>query len=81
MYSSLKYLSVYAYAYATLLVPITVNAQFPPDPEGITILKSRFNENITISYKEVSTKKNYNHWIILVALPDPQVSIFLARTM
>lgn len=35
------------------LLPVTVWAQFPPTPEGITILKSKFNENITISYKEV----------------------------
>lgn len=29
-------------------------AQFPPKPEGITLLKSKFHENVTISYKEVS---------------------------
>ena len=28
-------------------------AQFPPKPEGITVLKSRFHENVTISFKEV----------------------------
>ncbi|KAI0005255.1 carboxypeptidase C [Xylariaceae sp. FL0662B] len=27
-------------------------AQFPPEPEGITILQSKLHENITISYKE-----------------------------
>ncbi|KAF6829341.1 carboxypeptidase s1 [Colletotrichum plurivorum] len=27
-------------------------AQFPPEPEGITLLKSKFHENVTISYKE-----------------------------
>ncbi|KAF4893617.1 Carboxypeptidase S1-like protein B [Colletotrichum fructicola] len=27
-------------------------AQFPPTPEGVTVLKSKFDENITISYKE-----------------------------
>ncbi|KAH8647247.1 serine carboxypeptidase [Xylariales sp. PMI_506] len=26
--------------------------QFPPEPEGITILKSKFHENVTISFKE-----------------------------
>jgi len=31
-----------------------VAAYFPPEPEGITILKSKFHENFTISYKEVS---------------------------
>jgi hypothetical protein len=30
------------------------SAQFPPKPEGTTVLKSRFHENVTISYKEVS---------------------------
>lgn len=28
-------------------------AQFPPEPKGITVLKSKFHENVTISYKEV----------------------------
>jgi carboxypeptidase C (cathepsin A) len=28
-------------------------AQFPPTPEGLTILKSKFHENVTISFKEV----------------------------
>lgn len=28
-------------------------AQFPPTPEGVTVLKSKFDEGITISYKEV----------------------------
>lgn len=27
-------------------------AQFPAEPEGITVLRSRFGEGITISYKE-----------------------------
>jgi hypothetical protein len=30
-------------------------AQFPPTPENVTIIKSRFDEGITISYKEVCT--------------------------
>lgn len=28
--------------------------QFPSEPEGITLLRSQFDNNITISYKEVS---------------------------
>jgi hypothetical protein len=28
------------------------SAQFPPKPKGVTILKSKFHENVTISYKE-----------------------------
>ncbi|KND92309.1 Carboxypeptidase S1 [Tolypocladium ophioglossoides CBS 100239] len=27
-------------------------AQFPPKPQGVTVLKSRFHENVTISFKE-----------------------------
>ncbi|KAI5919445.1 carboxypeptidase C [Camillea tinctor] len=27
-------------------------AQFPPKPEGLTVLKSKFHENVTISFKE-----------------------------
>ncbi len=30
------------------------SAQFPPKPEGLTILKSKWHENVTISFKEVS---------------------------
>lgn len=28
-------------------------AQFPPRPEGVTVLRSKFHENVTISFKEV----------------------------
>lgn len=45
---------------ATLLAAIflagsllgTSRAQFPPKPEGVTVLKSKFHENVTISFKE-----------------------------
>lgn len=33
-----------------------VAAQFPPEPEGIKVLRSKFHENVTISYKEVSSQ-------------------------
>ncbi|KAL0936069.1 carboxypeptidase s1 [Colletotrichum truncatum] len=33
------------------LISLT-SAQFPPKPEGVKVLKSRFHENVTISYKE-----------------------------
>lgn len=36
----------------------TVRAQFPPAPDGLTIVRSRINENITISFKEVRMKGN-----------------------
>jgi hypothetical protein len=29
---------------------------FPPTPENVTVLRSRFNSDITISYKEVSAR-------------------------
>lgn len=28
-------------------------AQFPPKPDGITTLQSKFHENVTLSFKEV----------------------------
>ena len=31
-----------------------VAAQFPPTPEGVTVLKSQIEEGIQISYKEVA---------------------------
>lgn len=30
-----------------------VQAQFPPTPEGVTVLESRFGDGVKISYKEV----------------------------
>ncbi|KAH7303474.1 serine carboxypeptidase [Stachybotrys elegans] len=38
-------------ALAAALVPLA-SAQFPPTPEGVTVVKSKFDERITISYKE-----------------------------
>lgn len=29
-------------------------AQFPPKPEGVTTLKSKLHENVTLSFKQVS---------------------------
>ncbi len=29
------------------------SAQFPPKPEGVTVLKSKLHDNVTISFKEV----------------------------
>jgi hypothetical protein len=42
-------------SHGILLASILViaHAQFPPKPRGLTVLKSKFHENITISYKEV----------------------------
>ncbi|KAH0431460.1 carboxypeptidase s1 [Colletotrichum camelliae] len=45
----LKSLSVVAVATALMQSSL---AQLPPTPEGVAVLKSKFNENITISYKE-----------------------------
>ena len=39
------------FAYASLVD--LVSSQFPPKPQGLTILQSKFHENVTISYKEV----------------------------
>jgi hypothetical protein len=37
------------------LLCATVIAQFPPSPENVTTIQSRFDDGITISYKEVCT--------------------------
>ncbi|KAK1752302.1 serine carboxypeptidase [Echria macrotheca] len=29
-----------------------INAQFPPTPEGVTVIKSKLHDNVTISFKE-----------------------------
>lgn len=36
------------------LVSPVLTQGLPPTPEGVTVLKSKFHENVTISYKEVS---------------------------
>lgn len=36
-------------------------AQFPPEPEGLKVLKSKFHENVTITYKEVFPLFAINH--------------------
>jgi hypothetical protein len=33
------------------------NTQFPPTPEGVTVLESQIEEGIRISYKEVRTSQ------------------------
>ena len=37
---------------ASLSLLAYVSAQFPPAPEGVTTIKSKFNDGIKISYKE-----------------------------
>lgn len=42
---------------AGALVALTsgvANAKFPPKPEGLKVLESRFGDGVQISYKEVS---------------------------
>lgn len=34
-------------------------AQFPPIPEGVTVLESKFGDGVKISYKEVSKIPGY----------------------
>jgi hypothetical protein len=36
-----------------LLFITSSTAQFPPTPEGVTVLQSKFGDGVTISYKEV----------------------------
>jgi hypothetical protein len=48
---SMVLLAVVAASLAAL--PSAVNAQFPPTPEGITTVPSRFKNGVILSYKEV----------------------------
>jgi hypothetical protein len=41
-------------AIAAAAIPL-VSAQFPPKPDGLTILHSKFGNGVKISYKEVGT--------------------------
>lgn len=38
---------------ALFLQVLRTSAQFPPTPENITVLESRFGDGVSISYKEV----------------------------
>lgn len=40
-------------------------AQFPPKPEGVTVLRSKFHENVTISFKEVCFLLNILVFLLL----------------
>ena len=42
---------------ATTVFIASVVAQFPPTPEGLTKLVSKYNPDISISYKEVAITK------------------------
>jgi hypothetical protein len=44
--------SLLAWAGAALVGPVV--AQFPPSPQNVTIVKSKLNPAVSISYKEVS---------------------------
>lgn len=39
------------------LAPNFAHAQFPPTPEGLTVVDSKFKEGVKISYKEVRILK------------------------
>lgn len=41
---------------AALIGLQTASAQFPPKPEGATVLRSKVHENVTLSFKEVGTQ-------------------------
>jgi hypothetical protein len=48
-----------------------VTAQFPPKPEGVTVLESKLEEGVTISYKEV---KNLSRTVITFCLHDTRMT-------
>ena len=39
---------------------LTASQYFPPTPEGLTVVKSKFVEGVSISYKEVSIVQIYS---------------------
>jgi hypothetical protein len=48
-----------------------VTAQFPPKPEGVTVLESKLEEGVTISYKEV---KNLTSAVITFCSHDTRMT-------
>lgn len=47
---------VYSFIFYAALFLVHVSAQYyPPKPEGLNILESRFRSGVTISYKQVSS--------------------------
>lgn len=49
-------------------------AQFPPTPEGVTVLKSKFDERIEIRYKEVSAPLSLTMSVNCQLTPDSPAS-------
>jgi hypothetical protein len=44
-----------------------VNAQFPPKPEGLTVLESQLDEGVRISYKEAGHfHVEYSHCLLII---------------
>lgn len=54
-YRMLRFPSSWLLACAAALIKPALG-QFPPAPDGVTILDSKFDENIKISYKEVCSQ-------------------------
>jgi len=52
-----------------------VIAQFPPPPEGVKVIESKFGNGVTISYKEVRTdwtfQVNYKKHAVVHSIVDP----------
>lgn len=52
--TAIMILSLFGAGALVALTSSIANAQFPPKPEGLKVLESRFGDGVQISYKEVS---------------------------
>ncbi|KAH8684614.1 Alpha/Beta hydrolase protein [Tricladium varicosporioides] len=71
---------LYSFLSVIIWLPYFVFSQFPPEPQGVILLKSRFGKNVTISYKETficETTPGVHSYSGYVHLP-PDVSMFRA---
>lgn len=56
------------------LIPGT-RAQFPPPREGITVVQSKFHENLSLSFKEVCCTLNIGtNYYPSIVIPTPKRS-------
>lgn len=61
-----------SFALLVFLAP-AVLCQFPPAPEGVTTLKSKYHEGVKISYKEVGTPPEMTRASRLMPILQPGI--------
>ena len=53
MYQAKRVMKAAATVLAVLSIPLTPQCQFPPKPQGVTLVRSHLEEGVYITYKQV----------------------------